>query len=204
MAVVPLFPLSNALFPGGVLHLRVFEIRYLDMVKHCLADKQEFGVVPLLSGNEVRRPDSAEVLAGAGTLARIDTCDTPMPGLLQIRCTGTTRFALGEPTLGKYGLWSGPIVPVEVLADAPVPPELQAAADALGSFIADLQRQGLQADSMPIAPPFRLDDCGWVADRWAELLPLPAAAKQALLLQADPLARLRDIHAFLVQNGLAP
>ncbi|MCH1998346.1 LON peptidase substrate-binding domain-containing protein, partial [Achromobacter xylosoxidans] len=78
MATIPLFPLSNALFPAGVLHLRIFEVRYLDMIRRCIADGTEFGVVALLAGNEVRSPEGQEVLADVGTLARIDAWDAPM------------------------------------------------------------------------------------------------------------------------------
>ena len=68
----PVVSLSRALFPGGVLHLRVFEVRYLDMVRRCIADGTGFGVVALLSGNEVRSPEGLETLAPVGTMARID------------------------------------------------------------------------------------------------------------------------------------
>ena len=74
MSDIALFPLSNALFPAGVLNLRIFEVRYLDLIRRCLADGTEFGVVPLLAGNEVRSPHTPEVLASVGTLARIDAC----------------------------------------------------------------------------------------------------------------------------------
>ena len=35
-AALPLFPLRTVLFPGGLLGLKVFEARYLDMVSACL------------------------------------------------------------------------------------------------------------------------------------------------------------------------
>ncbi len=121
MATIPLFPLSNALFPAGVLHLRIFEVRYLDMIRRCIADGTEFGVVALLAGNEVRSPEGQEVLADVGTLARIDAWDAPMPALLQLRCVGTSRFRLVSSQLAKYGLWMGEIEPIPDDPPLPVP-----------------------------------------------------------------------------------
>ncbi|CAM3493613.1 Peptidase S16 [Bordetella sputigena] len=204
MAATPLFPLGNALFPDGVTHLRIFEVRYLDMIGKCIADGGSFGVVPLLEGREVRTPEGKEVLAGAGTLARIVEHSAPMPGLLQIVCTGTSRFRLLSAEQGRFGLWSGEI---DILADdppRPIPRELQPCANALGALIADLQRRGTPAALMPIAPPFRLDECGWVADRWGEILPLPPAIRQELLLATDPELRLAQVHELLDARGLLP
>jgi hypothetical protein len=56
-----------------------------------------------------------------------------------------------------------------------------------------MAQQDGRLPELPLLPPFRLDECGWVANRWAELLPLSAAYKQALLQESDPLARLRAI-----------
>ncbi|WP_413769186.1 LON peptidase substrate-binding domain-containing protein, partial [Vibrio vulnificus] len=65
--VMPLFPLTTVLFPQGVLNLQIFEVRYLDLMKKCLRDNTPFGVVSLLDGNEVRRPDEKIQLAKIGT-----------------------------------------------------------------------------------------------------------------------------------------
>jgi hypothetical protein len=202
MSQIPLFPLGRALYPDGVLNLRVFEIRYLDMIKQCIADHSEFGVVPLLAGSEVRTPEGKEVLASFGTMARIESWDSPMPTLLQLRCIGTTRFRLLSSSEGKYGLWTGE---AEALPDTPVqpvPPELQASANTLGKLIADMQHNRIPPDEMPLAPPFRLDECGWVADRWGELLPLVPQQQQELLAEADPALRLGQIQDILRRRRL--
>ena len=204
MSDIALFPLSNALFPAGVLNLRIFEVRYLDLIRRCLADGTEFGVVPLLAGNEVRSPHTPEVLASVGTLARIDACQAPMPTLLEVRCVGTHRFRLVSSQLAKYGLWTGHIELVPDDPPVPIPASLQPSANALGRLVAGLQRQGGDAASKPIVPPYRLDECGWVADRWCELLSLSQAEKARLLGLADPLARLSAIHAALDGQGWLP
>lgn len=202
MDPIPLFPLGNALFPDGVLQLRVFEVRYLDLVRRCLVEDAPFGVVQLLAGSEVRTPEGREVLADVGTLAHIEDCRQPMAGLYEIRCRGGTKFRLSEPAQGKYGLWSGLAEPLVSDTAHPVPPELQPGADALGRLIATLQRDGTPPESMPIGAPYRLDECGWVADRWAELLPLAPRRKRDLLALEDALERLRQVHALLAARGL--
>ena len=52
-AWLPLFPLDTVLFPGGVLPLKVFEARYIDMVRDCMKRDAPFGVVRIKSGKEV-------------------------------------------------------------------------------------------------------------------------------------------------------
>jgi len=202
MAEIPLFPLGNALFPGGVLRLRIFEVRYLDMIRRCIADGSEFGVVVLLAGGEVRTPQGGETLAQAGTMARIRQWQAPAPALLELVCEGTSRFRLASSHQGRYGLWLGEAEP---LPDDPVvapPAGLQPAADALGRLIAGMQREGVPEAAMPLAPPFRLDEAAWVADRWCELLPLAPAEKARLLALADPVERLRYVQDAL--SGLFP
>ena len=48
---LPLFPLQAVLFPGALLHLKVFEARYLDLVGSCLRNGTPFGVVCLKQGS---------------------------------------------------------------------------------------------------------------------------------------------------------
>jgi Lon protease-like protein len=186
-----------------VLHLRIFEVRYLDMIRRCIADGSEFGVVGLLSGQEVRTPEGTETLAPVGTMARIDAWDAPMPALLELRCVGTSRFRLLSSEVAKYGLWMGQAEPIPDDPPAPVPAAMQPSADALGRLVAQWQQDGVSPERMPLGPPFRLDDSGWVADRWCELLPLPPDDKAALLAMTDPVARLAAIQDVLRGQGLA-
>ena len=95
MATIPLFPLSNALFPAGVLHLRIFEVRYLDMIRRCIADGSEFGVVALLAGNEVRSPEGHETLAGVGN-EHVRRPRLPLVGAERERCAGIIEAALAK------------------------------------------------------------------------------------------------------------
>src|SRR5438270_10272549 len=91
---LPLFPLGTVLFPGGVLPLRIFEVRYLDMIGKCRKAGAPFGVVSLTQGAEVRQPGSAESFATVGTLATIGDFESPRPGLMMIRASGSQRFRI--------------------------------------------------------------------------------------------------------------
>ena len=200
MNAIPLFPLSNALFPEGVMHLRIFEVRYLDMVKKCIADGTAFGVVPLLSGQEVRSPESIETFSSVGTLAKIESWDAPAPALITLRCRGTTRFRLTDHHKGPLGLWQGHAVEMLEAPPVAVPDTLQPTADALGKLIANLQREGIPNSQLPVAAPFKLDEAGWVADRWAELMALPPSEKERLLSMEDAVARLQRVQDYLGEN----
>ena len=202
MPSIPLFPLNTTLFPDGHLPLQVFEVRYLDMVKRCIEQDEQFGVVCLLEGSETRVPDQQDTLSGGGTMAKITEWLTPMPGLLQISCVGTTRFQVRSAHQLKHGLW---MADVDTLAEdmvVPVPAEQQDVANALGSLIRSLQKKQISISKMPLSPPYRLDEAGWVANRWCELLRLPQEEKQRLLLQENPVLRLELIQDVLSENGL--
>ena len=198
---LPLFPLQAVLYPDGLLRLRIFEVRYLDMIGRCHKAGTPFGVVGLTAGNEVRRPSGAAPLASAdsfapetfypiGTLARITEFDRPQPGLMMIRCTGAERFRIQSSEKLPHGLW---VADVELLppdSAVPVPEDLASASLTLRQVVDSLQARAEDASQMPLLPPYRFDDCGWVANRWCELLPLEAAQKHRLMTLDNPLVRL--------------
>ncbi len=192
MENIPLFPLAHGLFPDGRLDLQIFEVRYLDLVRRCHREQTPFGVAWIEQGQEVTVPGQQPTLHSFGTLAHIDSLETVQAALLRIRCHGGQRFALHHTHAGPLGVWQGK---VEYLApDAPVdiPSDLEYLAQRLGRGIAQAQADG-RLPELPLLAPYRLDECGWVANRWAELLPLPTVYKQALLQESDPLTRLRAI-----------
>jgi Lon protease-like protein len=181
LSSLPLFPLGSVLFPDGVLSLRIFEVRYLDMIGKCRKAGAPFGVVSLTEGSEVRIPGGTEAFSKVGTIATITELDTPQPGLMVIRARGDQRFRITSSDQLRHGLW---VADVERL-DQPVQ-----------------QRSGDDAQ-LPLDPPYRLDDCGWVANRWCELLPLSAQLKQRLMELDNPLVRLELVSDVLARNGIA-
>ena len=202
---LPLFPLQAVLFPGGILALRVFEVRYLDMVRKCQQAGAPFGVVCLHSGDEVRRAGAPqEQFHGVGTLASIEQLSSPQPGLLTLLGRGGQRFRIVRSHLLPHGLW---IADVELLADdqhVPIPQHLAATSRSLSQVLASL-RERTPGSPVAITPTAaQLDDCGWVANRWCELLPVPLELKQRLMQLDTPLVRLELVGDVLERTGIAP
>jgi Lon protease-like protein len=200
---LPLFPLGAVLFPGGVLPLRIFEVRYLDMIGRCHKAGAPFGVVLLTQGNEVRRPGSAEAFCHVGTLATISELDTPRPGLMMIRAGGTQRFRITASDQLRHGLWVADVERLAADMAVPIPDDLKSTAQALSKLIHSLQRRTATPGRMPLQGPWRLDDCGWVANRWCELLPLPMQLRQRLMELDNPLVRLELVSDVLARTGIA-
>ena len=196
MERIPLFPLSHGVFPDGVLRRPIFEVRYLDLIRRCHRENTPFGVAWLAQGNEVAVPGQTPRLHAMGTLAHIEDLQTVQAALLRVRCVGGRRFKLGAIEAGTFGVWYGEVEYLPEDLPVPIPPELQPLANRLGKGIAQAQSDQL-LDQLPLQAPYRLDECGWVANRWAELLPLTAEEKLALLAQADPLVRLRQVGQYL-------
>lgn len=193
-AGLALFPLQTVLFPGGLLTLKVFEARYLDLVGACLRTNAPFGVVCLAQGAEAGANPKGVRIESTGVFARIDDVDSEQQGILRVRCTGTQRFRLVDaPAQRADGLWTAP---VQTLADDPArtpEPAMQGTVDALEQAAAALRQQG----PLPFHEPLQLDNAGWVANRWCELLPISLAAKQKLMELEDPALRLKLVDDFL-------
>lgn len=201
---LPLFPLGTVLFPGGVLPLRIFEVRYLDMIGRCQRAGAPFGVVSLTQGHEVRQPGApTEAFAQVGTIARIDEFSAPQPGLMMLRATGLNRFRITASSQLKHGLWVADVESIPDDLPVPVPPDLQGPAQALARLLKSLQDKLEPGQELPIPEPWHLDDCGWVANRWCEVLPLPVALKQRLMELDNPLVRLELVGDVLTKMDIA-
>lgn len=216
LSSLPLFPLGSVLYPGGLLPLRIFEVRYLDMIGKCHKTGAPFGVVSLTSGAEVRKPQpdpftgkptgdgfANEEFCATGTLATITEFSTPQSGLMMIRCVGAQRFKISNREKLKHGLWIADVERIEDDMAVHVPEDLKPCANALGKLIKSLQERSIPDDQMPLTPPYHLDDCGWVANRWCELLPLPLELKQRLMELDNPVVRLELISDILERTGIA-
>ncbi|HQS33176.1 MAG: peptidase S16 [Polaromonas sp. 39-63-203] len=209
---LPLFPLGTVLYPGGLLPLQIFEVRYLDMIGKCHKAGAPFGIISLTEGSEVRRPNptapggdgfAQEAFGSVGTLASITEFSVPQPGLMMIRCVGTQRFEISAREKLKHGLWIANVTRLDGDQSVAIPEDLQRTADALGKLIKSLQERRVPEDQMPLLAPYQLDDCGWVANRWCELLPMPLELKQRLMELDNPLVRLELVSDILDRTGIA-
>lgn len=179
-----LFPLHAVLLPGGVLGLRVFEPRYLDLVRECGRDGSGFGVCLIIEGDEA---GAAATPAAFGTEARIEDFGSDERGLLTLRVRGHRRFHVLRTRVRDSGLVIGEVEWCDPDPDDELRPEHAV----LGTLLQRILEQvgGEHAD----AGPSRLDDAAWIGWRLGELLPLGNLQRQALLQQDDPHARLQQL-----------
>lgn len=193
---LPLFPLRTVLFPGGVLPLKVFEQRYIEMTKSCLRDERPFGVCMITEGDEVDRGDgNVPAFATIGTLARIVNFDMPQMGILHLATEGGARFQVRDHAAGSSGLV---VAEVTALADEPQHPLREA--DAPLARLLELIATRIGPQNFPAQTHY--DDASWVGYRLAELLPLPLSVKQGMLEINDAGLRLGVLKQFLERQGL--
>ncbi|KQW26269.1 LON peptidase substrate-binding domain-containing protein [Acidovorax sp. Root402] len=204
LSSLPLFPLGSVLFPDGVLALRVFEVRYLDMVRKCHRTGAPFGVVALTQGQEVRQAGAPEErFNDIGTLAIIEQLETPQPGLVTLLCRGSQRFRITQRHHLQHGLWIADVDHVEQDLTVPVPDDLKKASTALAQVLHTLQVRDPDMPHLVTPTAAQLNDCGWVANRWCELLPVPLELKQRLMELDNPLVRLELVGDVLERTGIA-
>ncbi len=204
LSSLPLFPLGSVLFPEGLLALRVFEVRYLDMVRKCHQMGAPFGVVSLTQGHEVRQAGAPEEqFSEVGTLAVIDQLGTPQPGLITLQCRGSQRFRIVQRSHLAHGLWIADVTHIDPDMAVPVPVDLKKASQALAQVLHTLQQRDPDSPGALLPTAAQLDDCGWVANRWCELLPVPLELKQRLMELDNPLVRLELVGDVLERTGIA-
>ena len=197
---LPLFPLNLVIFPEGLLPLRIFEARYLDMVKACIRNNTLFGVVavyPNASPPLNDMPHSTLPFAKVGTMFSIIDSDFSQPGLIMVRCLGYKRFRVKSASQQADGLWLGEVEELANDVELAIPEDLLGAKQHMQKLIDAILAQGVSEIEMPIGKPYQLDDCAWVANRWCELINMPITQKQMLLELDSPLVRLELIHDIL-------
>lgn len=189
---IPIFPLSTVLFPEGLLTLRIFEQRYLEMTKVCIRDNTPFGVCLIREGQEVGAP---AVPHAVGCTASIVQWEMPHLGLFHLVTEGRSVFRILEHWSSRNGL-----LHAQVELDAPLPPlPLPSGFESLAQLLETIMRK-VGAERFPA--PARMDDAAWVAYRLAETLPLEAATRQRLIEARDPLTALNEVNAFLQSKSV--
>jgi uncharacterized protein len=176
---IALFPLNMVLFPGGALPLRIFETRYVDMVRRCMRETRSFGVVLIREGNETGPAETFDV----GTMAKIVDFHQLSDGLLGLSCLGEQRFRIRTRSRQADGLNLAEVDGLAPVPDAAIP--LRHAR--LGAL---LKRVLPQLGEVYTGIEMRLDDAVWVGHRLAEILPIPLTDKQTCLELDDPIQRL--------------
>ncbi len=189
---LPLFPLSRSLFPDGRLPLQIFEVRYLDLMRKCHAQQLPFGVVGLQQGKEVQTPGESPTLHAYGCVAHLREFQPVQANFFKVVAQGGLRFRLVDVQPGPLGVWQGQVQYLPADPEVSLPAPYQHLADHLGRYIAEAQRQGV-GDQLPFYAPYVLDQCGWVANRYAQSLPISGERQIELLQELDPVRRLEAV-----------
>ena len=182
-----------------MLPLQIFEVRYLDLIKRCYQQQQPFGVAWIKEGSEVQVPGEVPSLYAYGCMAHIRKFEQVQPSFFRVLCQGGLRFQLHDVQAGPYGVWQGSVSYLAQDPEVEVPTNLQSHADRLGKVIASAQQQGV-IDKLPIFQPYHLDQCGWIANRFAEAMPISAETKQKLLCETNPKLRLELVDSLMQES----
>jgi hypothetical protein len=180
-AELPLFPLNTVLFPGGILPLRIFEPRYLDMVKDCMRNNHGFGVCMIIQGEEVGQNTASAAL---GCEARIVDFDQTPDGLLAITALGERRFHVEQVKIRSNGLVMGEVSWLAPAQDVALAPEYFVLSQILQRV---LDKAEISFDKK------QLENADWVSWRLAEWLPLSNLERQELLQESDAQLRLQNL-----------
>jgi Lon protease-like protein len=200
---LPLFPLGTVLFPGALLPLQLFELRYLQMIGECERQGTGFGVVTLSQGREVHRPgETAEQFEAMGTRVQIERIERPQPGLVKVWCRGMEKFRIEATQQRSDGLWTGQVQALPPEPTVQVPEDLQHLSAQMHEVLTQLSAQPSEVPHWAAA--WRLQDCSWLSNRWGELLPLPLQMKYRLFALQEPLVRLELIGDMVVPSERSP
>ncbi len=178
---IPLFPLSSLILPEGLMQLRIFEPRYLDMIKRCFRDNTDFAVCLIRDGHEVGQPAEPHPI---GTRVRISDWSSGTDGLLTIMITGYQCIRLISFEANKDNLLIGQVEAVPIECPVVLDEDFRPLADKLDYMLGQLSGFVDLGEK-------KLDDAVWVSNRLIELLPMPGQDKMILLQMQCANDRLR-------------
>ena len=190
---LPLFPLNVVVCPKGIMNLRIFEPRYLDMTKTCLRENTSFGIVAVLPERKVGMTNHLP-FASVGTLVDILDADVSKEDLIMISCQGSNRIKVNGFTIQDDGLIIGEVLNIDNDLQIPIPDDLKKVSENLKRLIESLPEQGISEQDIPIMKPYEYEDATWVSNRWVELLDIPLIDKQRLMQIDSPIVRLELIN----------
>jgi uncharacterized protein len=176
---IALFPLNIVLFPDGPLPLRIFETRYLDMVRTCMREDRRFGVALIKEGGEVGPAETFDI----GTMAKIVDFHQLSDGFLGLSCIGEQRFRIRSRSRQQDGLNLAEVDWMEAEPKLAVPERHARLADLLKTVLPQL-------GEVYVGMSMHLGDAAWIGCRLAEILPIAAVEKQFCLELEDPIQRL--------------
>jgi Lon protease-like protein len=194
-----IFPLNTVLFPGGVLPLRIFEPRYMDMVRDCMTRDRPFGVCLITSGGEIGEAAEHESL---GCSARIADWEMEQLGVLQLRAIGGDRFRIQARRVQQDNLVRADARALDQDPPTALSSEFAPCADLLRRLVEERVESEVDPMKRMIAAPYQFESAVWVGNRLCEFLPISPKARQGLMALDDPLARLSVVRQYLQQHRL--
>lgn len=196
-ALVPLFPLKAVLFPGGILPLKVFEARYVEMLRECMKEHAPFGVVLAGAGAAPEK---------IGCLAYVSQSELSNADSMTLRARGGERFRILETRVLADQRLEARIEMIAADGDIPISDMHVECAKTLKLVLDDIDAKG-QAEhgaafESPFTHPMQLENAAWVANRWCEILPIPLKARQKLLELENAQSRLAIVYQYLQQHKI--
>lgn len=188
---LPLFPLTGIVLPGGLMPLRLFERRYIDMVSRCLKQESGFGICLIESGLEAGVPAKPYAV---GCRANIIDFDQGEDGLLHITAQGDQEFRVNTFAADESELLIGDVTYFSQTDEPHSQDILPELATKLG-LILDYVEPNINY------PERKLDDADWVCYRLLELLPLAPQARFELLRMESNAHRMRGLAALRIELG---
>jgi Lon protease-like protein len=186
-----LFPLHAVLFPGGRMSLKIFEQRYLELLKDCLGHNKPFGVCAIREGQEVGEPAAPFEV---GTRARIIQWDMPEPGIFHVVVEGEERYVARKWRPQHNGLIVADVDRFTNEEPVAVTDDFRLAVTVLKQIIEDFGEKHF-------SPERHFDDAVWVGFRLAESLPFTLGIRQSFLEMNDSITRLQILNEFLRTQG---
>lgn len=186
---LPLFPLSSVVLPGGLMPLRLFERRYIDMVKECFRNGSGFGICLIRNGQEANAPSEPYPM---GTSVSIIDFDQGADGLLHITARGEEEFNILTYSSSDEGLIIGEVEMLPAKPATPMEPEYEVLASKLKLILSYLESD-TRFDEQ------HLDDADWVCHRLLEVLPLAPDAKFELLQLGTNAERLQALNGLQIE-----
>lgn len=187
---LPLFPLQTVLFPEALLPLRIFESRYIDMVRECMRGGHGFGVVARFPEDE----QGAAWHARIGTEALITDFTTLEDGLLGLATRGQRRFQILSTHSRQDGLLVGDI--------AWLPPEPARPVSPQHAALQTLMHELLRHEQLAAQLQVDTDNAGSLSFALASILPLELGQAQQLLELTDPQQRLEQLVPLVEQAAV--
>ncbi|MDH5378735.1 MAG: LON peptidase substrate-binding domain-containing protein [Gammaproteobacteria bacterium] len=190
-AELPLLPLHTVLFPGTRLPLKIFETRYIDMLRDCFREGTQFGVCLIREGEETGLAPKAYEM---GTVAHVEDWELRKDGFLGVNIKGGKRFRILSESVRPNQLLVGDIEYISEQEEIPTPEHFSHLQDLLETLIA-------RAKKSKVISELNYESSSWLGYRLAELLPLRLSQRQYFLQLEDSLVRLERINGLLQDLG---